>query len=397
MSKLDDSLIHAALAPARRIEPTDAEIVRVVARATRAPRQRMPLRRRSLALALVGALLLTAAAGAATGLLPIGSVFEGDGFHDGARKVNETVVANGTAPKSGPWRITAFETERGVSCLKLELLDVAAGSRNGPRSSGYCGHIGATEAFGHGTAEAGDRRGEIILFGRAPDGARAVKLTGANGVAITMPTQTASAGMPGNYWLIAAPRGVEDASVRFLGADDRPQGAPIDVSYRFSGRIKPAIVMSGTAPFAGPWKLKAYESERSVVDGDLYQPEGLPCQTVFLGDPPPGTSGGSGGCGFQPRSPGFTIHQLRAPAFVNTKPKEILSFGMSPESADAVEIVSSDGDVVRSVLVKPGPQDGPDSTYWLVVTGPDVLEDAKVRWVDRDTGERGPELSIDPS
>jgi hypothetical protein len=133
------------------------------------------------------------------------------------------------------------------------------------------------------------------------------------------------------------------------------------------------------------------------LDGDLYQPEGLPCQAVFLSSAPFGTSGGSGGCGFQPRSPGFTIHQLRAPAIAGSTPKEILSFGMSPESADAVEIVSADGDAVRTVPVKPGRKDGPDSTYWLVVTGPDVLKDATVRWVDRDTGEQGPELSIDPS
>lgn len=397
MTTLDESLIHAALAPARRVEPTDAEVIQVVSRAGHPPSRRVPRGRRSLALALIGVLLAATGAGAATGLLPIGSLLEGDGFTNGASDVDETVVASGVAPKSGRWQMTAFESEQGAECLKLELLDVAAGSRDGPRSSGYCGYIATTGALGHGTAEAGERRGEVILFGRAPDQARSVQLTGSNGVEVTMSTQTATAGMPGTYWLIAAPRGVEDARVRFLGADDRPQGDPIDVSYRFSGRIEPAIAMSGTAPFVGPWTLKVYESQRSVVDGDLYQPEGLPCQTVFLDQPRPDTAGGSGGCGFQPRSPGFTLHQLSAPATVGSTPKEVLSFGMSPESADVVEIVSPDGDVVRSVPVEPGPKDGPDSTYWLIVTGPDVLRDATVRWVDRDTGERGPELTIDRS
>lgn len=420
MNASDDSWIRAVLEPARQLQPTDAEIAVVLARtadvrgavgriagpgyaggrrmgrARRLGRRaRAPHARRSVALAVLGALVLATATAAATGLLPVGSVFEGEGFYTDSQRVEETVVATGTVPKSGRWQMTTFESENGVECLKLNLLDAPAQPADpgaGKPSSGYCGAIGELEALAHGGRAVAAKRGEVVLFGRASERARSVTLTGNGGVEVTTPTQPGPAAAPGNYWVLAAPPGLNRAQLGFLDENDRPV-AGTDVSYRFSGPTAPVVVATGSAPFAGPWRMTAYESKGSVVDGDVYEPEGLPCVSVTLLEPRRDSAGGSGGCGVRPRAPGFTVHGLTMPAVVGKPRVETLLFGHAPARADAVELVTDSGPVPAKLY--PGPA-GVPGKFWFVAVPSEEIQQGKVYWVDRDTGTRGPTVDATP-
>lgn len=345
-----------------------------------------------------GLLLLTAAAGAATGLLPVGSVIPGEGF-DGAEEVDETVVATGTAPVSGPWQMTVFETEpagsgsaktkvRAVPCLKLELL------KDREDGSGYCGYIPAFEAFSHGRKPDAARRGEVLLYGRAPEAASSVELTAEGGVTIAAGVQEGPANVAGDFWLIAAPPGLRNARLTWIDEARRARQPWLDVSFQFQGPTERTVVATGAAPVTGPWQMTLHESKRQVADGDLYEPEGLPCTLLKLLDPSEHTPIiGSGGCGVQRNSPGFTRQQLTVPAVVGAEVNEILVYGRAPEEADTVEI-SADGGVSFRVKTQEGPS-GIPGDFWLIATPPG-LKNGKVHWIDEDRGAQGPLVELLP-
>jgi hypothetical protein len=363
----------------------------------------LPRGRRATTAMLVGVLLLAAAAGAATGILPVGSVFRGEGFHGGAREVDETVVATGTAPVSGAWQMTTFESPpagsgsletkvRGVRCLKLELLK-SADERPGAAASGYCGYIPAFEAFSHGRKPDARERGEVLLFGRAPEDAGVVELTADGGVRITTRIQEGPASVAGDFWLIAAPPGLRNARLTWIDQDGRARQPWLDVSFQFQGPAERTVVATGTAPVAGPWQMTLHESRRRVADGDLYEPEGLPCIFLKLLDAPEHTAVDGGGCGVQRKSPGFTRGQRTVPAVKGAQVREMLVYGRAPEEADKVEI-SADGGLRLAVKTAEGPASVPGD-FWLIAMPPG-LKDGRVYWIDEDGGARGPSVELLP-
>ncbi len=385
-----DGWMRTALAPARALEPSDAEVARALARAAGA----RPLRRRggiphasrTLAFAVLATLLAATAAAAATGLIPVGSVFRGEGFHTDERRVKETVVATGSVPKAGTWRLTTFETKAKypVQCLKLELTSVRGRRAPGPRSSGYCGHIGAFWEFGHGRKAAAVERGELLLFGTAPDRARSVELIGSDGVKLSAPIHPAPVGERGGYWVLAAPPGLDEAELIWNDSSGQAGGV-LDVSYRFNGPSAPTVVGTGRTPIAGPWRMAIYESERHVVDGDLYEPEGLPCIELSLLDPPDGYPHRGGGCGVQPKTPGFTRGQASYPRVAGRSVRELVMYGRAPDRAARVEVDA--GGRTLSTETFEGPT-GVPGRFWLIARPPRDFADGHVYWVDRD-GERG--------
>jgi hypothetical protein len=367
-------------------------------------RRLLPRGRRATTAILIGVLLLAAAAaGAATGILPVGSVFRGEGFQEGSTEVDETVVATGTAPVSGAWQMTVFETEpagagslktqvRGVRCLKVELLE-SADDRPGAAASGYCGHIPAFEAFSYGRKPDAQERGEVLLFGRAPENAGVVELTADGGVRITTETQEGPANVAGDFWLIAAPPGLRNARLTWIDQDGRARQPWLDASFQFQGPTERTVVATGTAPVAGPWQMTLHESRRRVADGDLYEPEGLPCIFLKLLAPPEDTAVDGGYCGVQRKTPGFTRGQRTVPAVLGAQVREILVYGRAPEEADNVEI-SADGGMSLAVKTQEGPANAPGD-FWLIATPPG-LKNGRVYWIDEDGGARGPGVALLP-
>ena len=387
MTDARDSWLYAALEPARGLEPTEVELAPVIAAVAARRRRRLSRGGHTVAIALPALLLAATAAAAATGLLPVGGVIRGVGFEGDDRPVvKETVEATGYSKEVGKWRITTFRTKRGVHCMKLTLLDPRGRRAPGPAASGYCGEIASFSEFGHGRRAAAVERGEVLLFGTAPDRARIVRLTGTRGVRVTAKTHAAPSALE-RYWVLAAPARLDRAEVAWLDRSGRPGGL-LDVSHRFAGPSAPTVVATGTTPAAGPWRLIAYESKRLANRGDVYSPEGLPCLDLQLLRPP--QRGGS--CGVQPKTPGFTRGQARV---LNTigKPRELIMYGRAPANADAVEVAAGGKTISTETVVALG---GIPGRFWLLARPPEDFANGHVYWVDHDSGARGRPVEVLP-
>jgi hypothetical protein len=208
-------------------------------------------RRPAAALAFVGGLLAAAGAGAATGVLPVGSVFRGEGFdhRQGATDktmtgADETIVATGTAPVAGRWQLTVFKSSEtktaegevlepaGLTCLKLRLLD-PQGQRFG--GGGFCGDTSEFTATFRTSVDA-TQPGEVLVFGWAPEQATAVELTADRGQTLKANLH-GPANVSGDYFLIAAPPGLKNARMSWIGPDgDTRPGR--DLSNAFEDPLK---------------------------------------------------------------------------------------------------------------------------------------------------------------
>ncbi|HEX2160929.1 MAG TPA: hypothetical protein VHF88_03820, partial [Thermoleophilaceae bacterium] len=359
MTTDDDSWLYTALAPARRLEPTDAELAPVTERVARSRRRRRR-GRRTVALAVPALLVGATAAAAATGLVSVGSVIPGDGFSGDERPVvKETVLVSGVDEEVGRWRMTGFSTAQKADCLKLTLLERAARRAPGPAVSGYCGGLMPFSEFGHGRRAAAMARGEVILFGTAPAAARTVELSGDGGVRVSVQTHS-GVDASRRYWLLTAPTRLRDAELHWRDRRDRA-GGTLDVSHRFAGPSARTVVATGSTPAAGRWQLLAYESRRLSADGDVYSPEGLPCIELRLLDRAQ-VNARSGYCGIQRRTPGFTRGQSRLYRATG-KVSGLIMFGRAPARADAVE-VSSGGRTI-SAPARPAPA-GIPGRFWVL-------------------------------
>jgi hypothetical protein len=217
----EDVAMRAAFAPARGLEPTDAEVARVLARARVGRRHRFR-ERRVVAAALVAVLVGTAGAGAATGLLPVGSVIplskkqQGDGL---TYVSDRTVVATGRAEAAGRWRMSVADSNRGF-CFAIELLDQRAPGSRGPMLAEGCG--GSSRTFDVASLGGGSLLPDTTLvYGPAPEEATAVRVT-AEGFSRTTTAYEGPADIPGNFFVIELPRkGLRNALVNWLDAEGR--------------------------------------------------------------------------------------------------------------------------------------------------------------------------------
>jgi hypothetical protein len=199
--------------------------------------------RRSLAVAVAAVTLGVAAAGAATGFLPVGSVItDGDEFLP--QEGDHVVVATGEAPVLGRWQLEAYTSGRltdpesgtvyqstGHPCLGIRLTDPREGASDW--GGGFCGEFPKTPGFSRGELPAATRdvrTSELLLFGRAPQGAQAIRLTGAGGFERRVEPIEGPPSSPGKYWVIAAPPSLEGGRVAWLDSDGHVGGA-IDVLY----------------------------------------------------------------------------------------------------------------------------------------------------------------------
>jgi hypothetical protein len=202
------------------------------------------------ALALMGGLVVAVAgAGAATGLLSVGDVVPGGGKPGPpayGMAVGETIVATGTSPVAGPWRLGAYASEgmqfegevleaQGTPCLRLVLSAPPAGTPLA--ATALCGGSGEKTSFAGSslpvTANSGES--EALLFGTAPETSESVVFTG-DGARISAPTTEGPAGAPGDVWVIPVPPGIRHARVTWYGTDDTVPGGTLEIPDVGDGR-----------------------------------------------------------------------------------------------------------------------------------------------------------------
>jgi hypothetical protein len=204
--------------------------------------------RSTVALALMGGLLIAAGAGAATGLIAVGDVIPGGGKTgppNYGMSVSETIVATGTSPIAGPWRMGAYASEgvqyegevleeQGTPCVRLTLSAPPTGTPIG--GTALCGKLGEETAFAGSSLPVVAKTGETeaLLFGTAPEASTSVEFTG-DGARIGAPTHAGPAGVPGDFWVISVPPGIRDAQVTWYGINDTV-GGTLEISDIRDGR-----------------------------------------------------------------------------------------------------------------------------------------------------------------
>jgi hypothetical protein len=201
--------------------------------------------RRSLAVAAAGLALSVAAAAAATGFLPVGSVIS-DGDHFLPEEGDHVVVATGEAPVSGPWRLETYTSGRltvngkeyqapGHPSLDIRLTDPPEGLFEEGAGGGT--EFPNTPGFSRLELPVSGPDGpvELLVYGRAPEQAESIRLTGAGGFERRVEPQEGPPSSPGKFWVIAAPPSLDGGRVAWLDGDGRVGGG-LDVLYSPSQR-----------------------------------------------------------------------------------------------------------------------------------------------------------------
>lgn len=229
-------------------EPSEpsTNLIRVGSRQSAARSRRRPSRT-ILAVGVIVGALSVATAGAATGVIDVGDDSRskvGDILPRGAPTggdslADETVVATGTSPVGGPWRITSYTSEAtivdgmvtepaGLPCIRMMLVNPG---RTPITGTGWCGDVRG--GFGESALPVQDDAGrrEIILFGRAPEEASVVEVRSDSGELVREEeTYDGPAHFSGDVWAIVVPAGPAVTSVAWKGGSGAAPRDPKDVS-----------------------------------------------------------------------------------------------------------------------------------------------------------------------
>jgi hypothetical protein len=183
-------------------------------------------------------LVIVAGAGAATGVLPVGSVVptpsetQGDGLR---YSTNRLVVASGDTPYHGRWEMTIAESNFG-SCLGLRFLERPPGAEVDDLSEG-CGPDASLDASSlYGGSGPGQK--ERVVFGRAPEEAVAVRLEAGGGLRRTVATHEGPSELHGDFYLLTTPVEIENALVHWVDRSGKADGIGVDVpgTIEYTGR-----------------------------------------------------------------------------------------------------------------------------------------------------------------
>jgi hypothetical protein len=157
---------------------------------------------------------------------PVGTVINRGGER-------HTVVATGSAPVAGPWQMETYGSTRladpesgevyqpaGLRCLGLFLVDPPP---LGGAGGGQCGEFPRTPGFSRMQSipsAAGEPR-ELLVYGRAPEEASAVVLTGEDGLERRVKPLEGLGPADGDYYLFVVPAGT-NGRVNWLDATGEP-------------------------------------------------------------------------------------------------------------------------------------------------------------------------------
>jgi hypothetical protein len=185
------------------------------------------------------------------------------------------------------------------------------------------------------------------------------------------------------------------------GAKPDPVGTVIPKGEGNPPRTKRSLVVAtGRTPGIGAWQM---ETSRSTVlkgnSGEVYQPAGLRCVSLFMLGRAANDYFGGGQCGEFPRTPGFSRMQLPGVVF-RGRPEHnrqlrrapILVYGRAPERATKVLVTAPDGLRLETTPLE-APKGARGDFYALAV--PQHHQGARINWVDASgkPGSRGIRLS----
>lgn len=187
---------------------------------------------------VLGALVVVGGAVAAIDRLAVGTILPSSDVPSPPeyRQADETVLAVGTDPQIGRWRITRYRSTElrdrgevvqppGLPCLTLLLSDATDGRPLAGR--GFCGERGSG-----GLSAAGlpvmDRTGHdlIVLFGGAPEAAARVELSSTDHGERAAHVEEGPASFDGDVWILVVPREPhgQSPSIDWVRADGRAAG-----------------------------------------------------------------------------------------------------------------------------------------------------------------------------
>jgi hypothetical protein len=166
---------------------------------------------------------------------PVGTVIPKSQSHFETRAL---VVANGTAPVSGPWQIEVSRTKgerdthgevmwRKGYCLWIKLLDPPDPNLRGP--SGFCGgprSLGFRKTPGFSRAQGVTRSKppmkEVLVWGRVPDRATKVVITAPGRRDIAVVPKDGPKTFPGRFYVIPVKPPRQGARINWLDSEGRP-------------------------------------------------------------------------------------------------------------------------------------------------------------------------------
>ncbi len=173
---------------------------------------------------------------------PVGTVIpKGEGTPP--RQARSVVVATGTAPGLGPWQMEASRSTAlkdpdsgelyqpaGLRCLSLLPVDrrdpsLGYGGQCGefPRTPGFS-RIQAPGVYMRGDSEEARRlrRRPVLVYGRVPERAARVVITGTKGLRLETRPLEGPEGARGDFYAISVRPGHPDARINWLDEHGRP-------------------------------------------------------------------------------------------------------------------------------------------------------------------------------
>jgi hypothetical protein len=217
----------------------------------RGGRMLRPMLTRRSAVAGAMALLCLAGTAAAAGGLSVGSILPGDETPPEYRQTDETVVALGTDPRVGQWRVVTYRSPElvdrgevvqpaGLPCLKLALFDDTTDELLATRS--YCGERGKGGLAG-ASLPVRDSAGRVftLLFGKAPEQAAGIRLRDSNRKNESADLYDGPRSVDGDFWVHVTPRGnrAEQTWIEWTGSDGEPRGERVDLSLELRQPLDP--------------------------------------------------------------------------------------------------------------------------------------------------------------
>jgi hypothetical protein len=182
---------------------------------------------------LIACLLLGGVATAATnGVFSVGDeIPAGDDTElppQSRLRTDETVIATGSAPVAGRWRMTAHKSESsegqpgGLPCIRLVFTDPPA--ETPLTGSGFCGEVG--DDFGAVSIPAVNKAGDsaLLIFGVAPTGAARVEMGGPDDdKPIAAEVETGGPSFDrADVFVMSVPPGVSEGPLTAVKADGAP-------------------------------------------------------------------------------------------------------------------------------------------------------------------------------